>query len=664
MTFLYPGFLLGLLALAIPVIIHLFNFRKTKKIYFSNTLFLKKVKEASSSKLKLKHYLVLFSRLLFLFFLVMAFAQPFIPSEENLITSGKNIIYLDNSWSMSNNSDVDLAALDAAGNYLQKLLEIYPENTEYKVLTNDFEAFSNTYKSKTEVADYLTELRYSGSSRSAEDIAGRLQNDLDKGVGTVYWISDFQRSMYNEHLIEFDSTVEVNGFPTYFNSYDNVYVDSVFLDNPFLIGDAKPKLSVVIRNNGLEEKDDMVVKVLLNDAEVATGSVTIPGNDKKVLTFDLAFDLKGSNQGRITFEEFPVTFDNDFYFALDVGRKINILEIKETDSKTPIENVYGNAALFNFQSFNSSNLDYGLINSADLVILNGITSLDAALTVPLNDYMERYGNLFIVPAYKPDVTTYRQIMGLQRLTDADTTALVPIAAPDFQNPFFQDVFEDNNPNMVMPATTSTISWGADRTALLRTRTGKPFLSEIRRNGKLFIISAPLDINFTTFQNHALFVPVMYRIAVQSAKLENNLYHVIDEELISIYLEEGINDKVVKLVKDEEELIPGQRVLGNRLLLEIPKYLLSAGFYDVKLEEQTLTSLAFNYSPLESDLSQLETPAIKEKFKGNVDIFDASDMEAFEKAIQNKYIGVPLWKYAILLALVFFLAEALLIRFLP
>ena len=52
MTFLYPSFLFGLFALAIPVIIHLFNFRRTKKIYFSNTLFLKKVKEASSSKLK------------------------------------------------------------------------------------------------------------------------------------------------------------------------------------------------------------------------------------------------------------------------------------------------------------------------------------------------------------------------------------------------------------------------------------------------------------------------------------------------------------------------------------------------------------------------------------------------------------------------------------
>ena len=52
------------------------------------------------------------------------------------------------------------------------------------------------------------------------------------------------------------------------------------------------------------------------------------------------------------------------------------------------------------------------------------------------------------------------------------------------------------------------------------------------------------------------------------------------------------------------------------------------------------------------------------FGGNIDIFDTDSAEEFEGAIENKYIGTPLWKYAILLALVFLLAEVLLLRFLP
>ena len=76
MTFLYPSFLWALTALSIPIIIHLFNFRRTTKVFFSNTRFLRQIKEVTTAKRKLKHYLILASRLLFLLFLVLAFAQP------------------------------------------------------------------------------------------------------------------------------------------------------------------------------------------------------------------------------------------------------------------------------------------------------------------------------------------------------------------------------------------------------------------------------------------------------------------------------------------------------------------------------------------------------------------------------------------------------------
>ena len=122
--------------------------------------------------------------------------------------------------------------------------------------------------------------------------------------------------------------------------------------------------------------------------------------------------------------------------------------------------------------------------------------------------------------------------------------------------------------------------------------------------------------------------------------------------------------MARLERDEEELIPSQRVIGNDLLVEVPKYLLSAGFYNVTLAGDNLTSLAFNYSPEESNLEQPPTEYLQDVFGGNIDIFDTDSAEEFEGAIENKYIGTPLWKYAILLALVFLLAEVLLLRFLP
>src|SRR3989344_2721824 len=102
MSFTYPAFLFALSAIAIPIIIHLFNFRKFKTVYFSNVRFLKEVKQETQAKSRLKHLLVLASRILAISFLVFAFSQPFIPAENNKIPLGDKTIsiFIDNSFSM------------------------------------------------------------------------------------------------------------------------------------------------------------------------------------------------------------------------------------------------------------------------------------------------------------------------------------------------------------------------------------------------------------------------------------------------------------------------------------------------------------------------------------------------------------------------------------
>ena len=77
MEFLYPNMLFALFALIIPVVIHLFNFRKHKTVYFSNTSTLKTIERETAKTKKLKHILVLVSRMLFVATLVIAFAFPY-----------------------------------------------------------------------------------------------------------------------------------------------------------------------------------------------------------------------------------------------------------------------------------------------------------------------------------------------------------------------------------------------------------------------------------------------------------------------------------------------------------------------------------------------------------------------------------------------------------
>ncbi|HNK90646.1 MAG TPA: BatA domain-containing protein, partial [Chitinophagales bacterium] len=98
MHFVFPTFLYALIALSIPIIIHLFYFRKYKKVYFPDIRFLKKLQEQKSNINQLKQRLILLARLAAIFFLVLAFAQPFFGKKETLNPANTYAaVYIDNS---------------------------------------------------------------------------------------------------------------------------------------------------------------------------------------------------------------------------------------------------------------------------------------------------------------------------------------------------------------------------------------------------------------------------------------------------------------------------------------------------------------------------------------------------------------------------------------
>src|SRR5687767_7837620 len=191
MSFAYPGFLWALFTLAIPIIIHLFNFRRVQKIFFSNTRLLRQVKEETTKRRRIKHWLILLARLLFLLFLVLAFAQPYFPASHQL-SSGKNVVlYVDNSYSMSAPMADKSRALDAANGYVSEIVNTFPPDTRYKLLTNDFAPFSNNYKTKTEIVDLLSQIRFSNVGRSMAEIQKKVEST---GKPDIFFLSDFQKS--------------------------------------------------------------------------------------------------------------------------------------------------------------------------------------------------------------------------------------------------------------------------------------------------------------------------------------------------------------------------------------------------------------------------------------------------------------------------------------
>jgi hypothetical protein len=191
------------------------------------------------------------------------------------------------------------------------------------------------------------------------------------------------------------------------------------------------------------------------------------------------------------------------------------------------------------------------------------------------------------------------------------------------------------------------------------------MSEFANEGHVYLFGSPLAEDYTNFNRHALFVPTMYKIASQAKKTEQALYHSINEHMIRLKMDSLNRQDIFKLVQEDQELIPGQRISGNNLVIEIPKNTVNPGIYQLELDEESQTMMAFNREKSESVIAQYAMEDLRSTLgnRENVTIFTSVDEEGFSQSVKNKKFGVPLWKYAVILALIFLMAEILLIRLL-
>jgi Aerotolerance regulator N-terminal len=664
MTFLYPSFLWALTVLSIPIIVHLFNFRKTTKVYFSNTRFLKQIKESTTAKRKLKHYLILASRLLFLFFLIIAFCQPVIPAAEQLGSERNIVFYLDNSQSMSAQTSGKTRGLDEALGFAKSLVEVFPPDTRYKLITNDFSPFSNTYKTKPEALDLLTQIRLSPVTRTFNEVYDRIKQEGGARTREIFWISDLQKSTLGPVLSSVDSASRLQIIPVQYGLQSNVFVDSAYLDNPFSTGGGKNVLHVKIRNDGQKNVSQLNLKLMLNDVQAAITAIDIPSGGTTEATFDLTAGLSKFNELKISFNDFPVSFDNEFYVALNFAEKINVTEIRTTNSATVIEKVFGNQEIFNLTAFPVGNINYNVLGQSDLVVVNGLNTVDASLMNALRSYVNNYGTLLLVPGTRPDIESFKTLLQLPALKAVESKIPLELGKPDFSNPFFENVFEERAVSMAMPKASKVLDWGNDRTAILQFKNDQPFLSRFTQRGQIYLLSCALDPDQTDFFNHALFVPVMYRVAASGKRDDLKPYYGLHESLIKLRIDSVNGEEPLRWI-GAEEIIPAQRKVNDEVIFEIPKFSMSKGFYKVVMRRDTVNLLAFNLDKAESLMEQYRGEEFKRILGGgdHVAVFQIDSEETFSNEIKERYLGKPLWKYALVMAIFFLLVEILLIRFL-
>ncbi len=682
MSFLFPSFLWGLLAISVPIAVHIFNFRRTKRVYFTNVAFLKAVETQTKSIRQIKHWLVMAARILTIACLAFAFSQPFIPAESNVAVDRRGItsLYLDNSLSMESELN-NKRYLDIATGRLGDLLGLFKNATSLQLVTNDFSAQEQGIYPAEKLRDRLTTIGLSGTPRTLEQVYKRQENLIARhsqsGKNQLFWFSDFQKSTAGDlSAIQTDSTNQIFLVPVQAEAEKNVFVDSAWLNTPFIRELQNNILFVKVSNSGNREARNVVLRLSLDNTQASTASVNVPANGSATAKFNFNLKGKGYKKGQITFDDFPVTFDNDYYFVLNASPLIRVLHVYgQKPEGNYIENVYANDSLFTLQSYSAQNVDPGLIKNADLVVLEGVAQLSGTLPQDLQDFVRQGGSLAIIPPAAPEADSYGRFLGalgIHGITSEKVQAALPLAVPDRNNPFFSDVFEESmrqELNLNLPAALPVWSWANAGQPLLTLRNGQTYLNQVLSgSGKTYLFAAPLGQEYGNVAQHAIFVPVMYKIAASSVRQQRTSF-TFDENPISLTVGKPKPNSVYKLRRNKTEIIPVQRVAGNQLLLEIPQGDqasdgLTAGYFELVLDNKTEQIIALNHNHAESKLQYYSPDELRAAFSGkkNVQVFDRIDDDAFSTAFQQQNMGTNLWKFFLYAALFFLLVEIGLIRF--
>lgn len=670
MHFLYPAFLFALVSLVIPVLIHLFNFRKYQKVYFSNVQFLKQVNEQQSSRRNLKERLILAARLLALTFLILAFARPYLNNGHtvNANTLQTISIFVDNSYSMQTlNNEGSL--LDQAKQKAKEIASAYGINDRFQILTQDFEGKHQRLLSRDEFNDAVDAIKISPQSRSLQQIVTRQQSLLDmqaNAVKTAYVISDFQKNLSPVQPLKTNSDLKINFVQLKASKFPNVAVDSVWLLSAIHRTGESEKLVVRLHNYADAIAEMIPLKVFINKQQKALGSYTI--NPRSIQNDTLSFSglEAGWQQGKVSLQDNPVTFDNDFYFSFNVKEQLPVLLVDDGTENPYLKAVFAADKFFAAKNVSAGNVNYAGLGAYPLIVLSDIKSISNGLAQQLRIYVAKGGSLVVFPDIDADVNSYNaflQPMGAASLSKIQTEA-TRVSSINLKNKIFKGIFDSYPQNPDLPAVKKYYRLNASSNSenLMTLPGNDPFwVVSSSRKGKVYVCAVPLNDDFSNLQRHALFLPVMFRIALLSGHDQPLFYTIGQNEAIEVPPIQTGEKQLLKLNKDSISIIPDVRQQEGSTLLYLSDEVQQTGTYNLQKQDSTVAILAFNDNRSESDLSYL-TPADLTKIIPKSGSVLHAGTASLKNAVTDINIGLQLWKLCIILALIFLATEILLLRY--
>jgi hypothetical protein len=680
MEFVHPYWLFGLLAVAVPVIIHLFNFRRYRKIYFTNLSFLKNIKKESKKRRDLRQLLVLLCRILAITFLVLAFARPYIPNPEGIEQGPGNHLsfYVDNSLSMQAIVNGH-SLLDEAKLAVNELAMTFDAADRYQLITNDFEGRHQPFYSRDEFLRLLAGIELTPVVRILPEVSERYRETLPETAAeraSLFVISDFQRSSALPDAFRYENAGRTFLFPLSYPPVGNVYIDTCWFETPFNHLGQQQVLHAGFRNESEIDLEKIPVRLMIEGEQRALANLNIAAGGKASTALPFINRKAGNVSAFVYIDDYPVTWDDRMYISWQVKETIPVLAISDDMPGPYFNSLFSNDSVFRYSQAQYKKLDYQQFRKADLVVLDRMQSLSTGLAASLNDFIHSGGSLLIIPAPDADIMSINRFLSElnpMRLLSYDTLRL-SVTGIDTEHEIFDDVFEKVPENIDLPFVRGHYRLEAYRnsraTVIMDLQNGDPLLIMARHGkGRLYLLMTPASEEYGNLVKHALWVPLIYRMAMLS-RPQQELYYTIGNDMSISFDREALllgQPPALRHAEADIEFIPGLERYGQSARLFFYDQLKLAGHYELLHAGEKLAGLSFNYDRQESDPSFYSIQEIRDLIveSANTRLFllDSGGGKASE-AFEEFGSGREYWKIFIWLALAFLLIEILLLRLFP
>lgn len=702
MTFLNPAILWGLAAVSIPILIHILNLRRTKKIEFSTLMFLKEIEQSKYRKIKLKQLLILLMRIGFIIAAVFMFSKPFfkgyLGSPEDKPRSSVLII-LDDSYSMQSR--------EPAGSSFENAKKKAAETID--LLGDRDEAFFTTvsginrldrnmrYGDLNRLKDTLKLIRISDVTKDLTEVmyfAEEILKSASNSSKEVYLFTDGQKSFVeNKSPIKpesiDDEAVKINIVLTSTREANNISVDTLNVITKIFEKNRPVRIKATVNNRNnynVSNKSVTLNYAAFKDEKV----IDIPANSTLDVEFLFQPGKTGFSGGSVELTQSEISDDelsgdNKQYFAFYIPLKINLLLVSSSESDIAYlqlalstseelmrDSTGKSSSYFNVKKISPDLFKDEVPGDFDAVVFVNKPSFSRQESEIIKSYVESGGGVIVYPGDLSSAENYNNTIGEEfnlppiRQSFSDGAGEFRFDKIDYEHPIFEGIFrnrtENNNTGNESPVIKNgfDIPTGENAIPLVKLNNEKNFLVEFSRGkGKLLMFSVSPDMKNSDYPAKNLFSPISVRsiLYLANANPVNSAVTGKDYflDLSEFPLQKPDGHLPLTNLAGLKDSVTYQE---DQTLVNLKNKISTASLYNIGSAGEPAFGFPVNVQNKESESKRLDESEIEDYLKSsyavNANVIGSQEM--LTASVSELRTGKEVWKYFLVLALLFVVLE--------